>query len=493
MTLAEAMSLVGPVGATTTCTLPHDPLADQQALHQLAQWCEPFSPMVGCESASQPHSLLCDLSQVNLPALFGGLPAWKQQVEQAFGRRGLRPRVAVGGTMGAAWAVAHFAPADRWRATREMLLSLPLAALRLSEETIDTLAMLGITHVQQLALLPRATLHSRFGDEVLLRLDQALGDAAETFAALPPAPRWVYDWHFEHPTDMPAALSRAIEILLGRLATDLAPQQLGVLRLLCRFTANKQPLLVLTVGVYRATASVRHLLELVQLQLENQQLRAPVETITVAALETARLAVEQHALFDEAQRGSVRDLAALVDRLATRVGGENVVRPVRVANPQPEAAFRYVSLVATDKPRRRGKTVEPAPAPPNCDSPRPLTLEPPQPLTQVCAAMGGPPARFTWQGEEHLVVQAWGPERIETGWWRTNKKLASGGRKPPVSAGSMPNSHAKNSGLTPAARLEYGTRHTRRDYYRVETERGIHLWLFRERTTGRWFCHGSFD
>jgi protein ImuB len=280
---------------------------------------------------------------------------------------------------------------------------------------------------------------------------------------------------------MPAALERAIEILLERLAADLAPQQLGVLRLLCRFTANKQPLLVLTVGVYRATASVRHLLELVQLQLENQQLRAPVETITVAALETARLAVEQHALFDEAQRGSVRDLAALVDRLATRVGSENVVRPVRVANPQPEAAFRYVSLVATGKPRRRGKTVEPAPSPPDCDAPRPLTLEPPQPLTPVCAAMEGPPVRFVWRGEEYRVVQAWGPERIEAGWWRVSRRTPGA------------NAYGSPERLLARRASEGGPAPTRRDYYRVETERGIHLWLFRERTTGRWFCHGSFD
>jgi protein ImuB len=165
-------------------------------------------------------------------------------------------------------------------------------------------------------------------------------------------------------------------------------------------------------------------------------------------------------------------LAALVDRLATRLGSENVVRPVRVSDPQPEAAFRYVSLVGSTTSRRRGKAEAATPAPPaEQDAPRPISLWPPQALVVVCAAEG-PPARFHWQGEEHRVVQAWGPERIETGWWRWTRHA------PPL-----------------ARRASEGTATPRicRDYYRVETDRGAHLWLFRQRTDGRWFCHGSFD
>jgi protein ImuB len=52
------------------------------------------------------------------------------------------------------------------------------------------------------------------------------------------------------------------------------------------------------------------------------------------------------------------------------------------------------------------------------------------------------------------IVRHWGPERIETLWWRG----------PSV----------------------------RRDYYRVATESGAHLWLFRRLTDNRWFLHGVF-
>ena len=49
--------------------------------------------------------------------------------------------------------------------------------------------------------------------------------------------------------------------------------------------------------------------------------------------------------------------------------------------------------------------------------------------------------------------RTWGPERIQTGWWRGH--------------------------------------YIRRDYYRVETTTGQRFWLFRRR--GHWFLHGVFD
>ena len=73
----------------------------------------------------------------------------------------------------------------------------------------------------------------------------------------------------------------------------------------------------------------------------------------------------------------------------------------------------------------------------------------------VALAPEGAPARFRWRYGEYVVGRAWGPERIETGWWRG--------------------------------------RYVRRDYYRVETHRGERYWLFRRRSDGCWFLHGAFE
>ncbi len=87
---------------------------------------------------------------------------------------------------------------------------------------------------------------------------------------------------------------------------------------------------------------------------------------------------------------------------------------------------------------------------------RPLRLEgQPAPLGLVTAMADGPPLRFRFRGEEHRVAYRWGPERIETGWWR----------------GPM----------------------VARDYYRVETTAGRRFWLFRDLRGGKWFIHGTFE
>jgi protein ImuB len=87
-------------------------------------------------------------------------------------------------------------------------------------------------------------------------------------------------------------------------------------------------------------------------------------------------------------------------------------------------------------------------------------------VVDASGASGGPPVRFrlaSQQGSQtHEVVKAYGPERIETAWWR---------------------------GPT-----------VRRDYYVVETVAGARYWIFRrlrsgplDRPGGEWFLHGTFS
>jgi protein ImuB len=88
--------------------------------------------------------------------------------------------------------------------------------------------------------------------------------------------------------------------------------------------------------------------------------------------------------------------------------------------------------------------------------PRPVRLWPrPEPVQVLSVIPDGPPARIDWAGASYRVVRAWGPERIETGWWREDE--------------------------------------VRRDYYTAATDHGSRFWVFRRRDDGRWFLHGLFD
>jgi hypothetical protein len=86
---------------------------------------------------------------------------------------------------------------------------------------------------------------------------------------------------------------------------------------------------------------------------------------------------------------------------------------------------------------------------------RPLyLLRRPAPLETLSVVPDGPPIQFRRSGQRYVVTRHWGPERIETGWWRGQSAW--------------------------------------RDYYRVETTEGRRFWLFRRRRDGRWFLHGIF-
>ena len=87
---------------------------------------------------------------------------------------------------------------------------------------------------------------------------------------------------------------------------------------------------------------------------------------------------------------------------------------------------------------------------------RPLELvQPPCAVEVLAVAPDGPPQAFHWEGQLVRIMRSWGPERLETGWWRSDS--------------------------------------ARRDYYRVESEAGLRYWLFRDLIAGEWFLHGVFD
>jgi protein ImuB len=202
--------------------------------------------------------------------------------------------------------------------------------------------------------------------------------------------------------------------------------------------------------------------------------------------------LQQQELFEpERTRQAPQHLAVLVDRLSSRLGRDAVLRPCLLHDAQPEYACVYVPLAGEKAAsghagvppsgRRRGGPAKGGTATTSSRSKtaarrarvagggdmrlpheRPLSLLPrPVPLEVMALAPQGAPVQFRLAqknqrdaGPAHRVARSWGPERIETGWWR--------------------------SGLI------------RRDYYRVETTQGERYWLFHELASGVWYLQGEF-
>ncbi|MBN2475206.1 MAG: DNA polymerase Y family protein [Pirellulales bacterium] len=450
--------------------LPDDPAADREALETLATECGRFSPSVAVEESTMPDSLLLDVT--GLADLFGGEVSLAAAVADHFQQRHLAVHVAVADTLGAAWAVTHFYRVPQgpesagtgfpWvvppGGSLAALRPLPIEALRLADEAVDLLHQLGIRRIEQLEALPRRELASRFGPPLLRRWDQAVGRAAEPLPTHRPAPQFRADWSPPQPTARRDTIEAALEQLIGQVAAELALEDRGAMRLDCRLdcTATDYAGMVpvpVCVGLFEPTASARHLFELAQVQLQRLRLPGPLAALCVTAAATAPLIHRQQEMpfgdGGDSPRQHARQLAALVDRLCSRLGRRAVVRARLVADAQPELAWRRDPLLQ-DSRRRGMRKATPADLPP-----RPLRLLP-RPLALAAASLvpDGPPLQFCLRRQPCRVAHTWGPERIETGWWRG--------------------------------------RTVGRDYYRVETTDGRRFWLFRRLRDGRWFAHGVF-
>ena len=436
----------------------HDPAADQAALEDLAAALQRrVSPRVGLADPGPgaPCGLAADVT--GCAHLFGGE---RELVAAAIGAardEGFAARAAVAGTVGAAWALARFGP-DRAAVLDpaggdDRLHALPAAALRLPPKVLETLRGLGVTTVGAVRRLPRSALPSRFGPDVLRRLDQCVGGRDEPVEPVrPPAPV-VAVRDLDHPVAGRAAIGRLCGELLGEALARL-PAGRGVRELAFEFLPERdargrsgEPH-VLPLATARPTREADRLAALLTLQLDRARL-APPRRVTLTVTAHERLRVASEALFDADGADAARELDRLVEVLAGRLGGDRVCVAEPTGDPLPELALRLrpaAGGAVAAVPRPAGWTAGTRPA---------ALLDPPEPVRVLSSVPDGPPYRLARRGRPAVAVAgAWGPERIQTGWWR-------------------------------------GPR-ADRDYWRAELEGGELVWLFRDLKTGRWCLHGVF-
>lgn len=443
MPLAEAQALV-PRGVFVTT----DREADRDQLRQLAWRCQRFTPRAGLEEADRPASLWLDVTGCD--HLFGDLVSLCQEVIREFRMLGHAVRIAVAGTFGAAWGLARFCrerPAAepfviQQTSDRERTLSrLPVESLRLVPKTLELLRECGLRTVGQLRGLPRATLPSRFGPELLLRLDQMFGDREELLAPeCPPIPIRV-EQRWDHPLTDPESVLHVVEELLRKLIDQLASarQNTACVQLSWKLEQGDAP--ELTIRLLRPTQQFQRVWELLTLQLERVQFPHGVLGLSIEATPCCSDAVRRTTLFDHDQDRE-RNFESLIERLTSRLGETVVGRYRLLPEPQPEFSVLF-------EPWTRAKESPQSEEQPRAERPFRL-LSPP-----ISTVLRHDPRRMTWQGQEQQISLWDGPERVVTGWWRT--------------CGCQ------------------------RDYYRVETMTGQRFWLFQRLGTTQWFVQGLFD
>jgi protein ImuB len=442
--------------------IEEDAAADAALLEKIADGCLRYTPLVAIDA---PDGLMLDIG--GCAHLYGGEERLVADLGERIARAGFGYTIAIAGTIGAAWAAAHYSePASYACGEQRTLLSpLPLSALRLPANTVAALARVGLKRIGDIVDLPRSPLTARFGASLLRQLDRALGAEHEPLNPRLPVAPYVAEQRFAEPIAREQDVLAIVVRLAARLQFALERRGDGARRI--------------ELTLFRTDGAVRRLAAGTSRPLRDPaQIRALfVERLAALAdkfdpgfgFDMARLSVMVAEPCPPEQIGigigcgeDGREVDRLVDRLSARLGSRRVRRLIAEDSHIPEIAAATLPAQMTADPgwpAFRHFRVEAELAP------RPLRLlTRPEPIEALAEVPDGPPLRFRWRRALHEVIAAEGPERIEGAWWSEQ-----GG---------------------PA-----------RDYFRVEDKTGLRFWLFRAglyrdlaqgAATPTWFLHGTF-
>ncbi len=481
LTLADARARVPELTA-----IEHDPHADRIWLERIADGCDRWTPMVEIDP---PDGVTLDIS--GCAHLFGGETALAAEIERRIGEAGLSLRHAFAGTPEAAQALARFqtAPAAD---ERQAIRRLGIAALRLEEEAETALRRAGLKTIGDLAARPSAPLAARFGAEMVAALDRLLGHADSRISPRRALPALVFERRFAEPIARTGDALAVLDELVREAVKALEERRGGGRRFVGR--------------LYRSDGAVREIAVETGLPTRDPAVparlfRERIDTLadpidpgfgfdlvrlavpTVDPLGASQLRLEGGSLSEDA-------MAALVDRLSTRLGRGRVRRFARRDTHIPEQqALTLPAIEAVDP--------APWPASPTGEPPlRPLHLfDPPQPVEVLAEVPDGPPRRFRWRRALHEVTRFEGPERIAGEWWRVKvERLPDPG--PSVIRRKRGSAEEDADPVSPHPQPRHPL--LTRDYFRVEDACGRRFWLFRhglygrETTSPTWYIHGLF-
>jgi protein ImuB len=436
--------------------LEANPAADAEGLQNLALWAlQHYAPLA---AADPPDGIMIDAT--GAAHLHGGEAVMLHDMVTRLATAGITARAVMADTLGAAHALARYGRFERGKpamvvpeaASAALLLQLPIAALRLEPGMVAGLHRLGFERIGDLANQPRAPLTLRFGPELFLRLDQALGRLHEAIEPARPPELLEVRRLFAEPIAAPETLARYTGKLVAELCPILAAKTLGARRLDLLFHRVDRRIEAIRIGTAAPVRDAKRLTRLFCDKLETVDPGFGVELMNLRATLAEPFAERQ--LASALTAAEAADLSGLIDTLANRVGERNIYRFEPVESDVPERSVKRIPALAPAS----GKSWP-------LKWPRPVRLlARPEPIETIAMLPDHPPVQFVWQGVRRRIQRADGPERIFGEWWKADAELQAV-----------------------------------RDYFQVEDEAGERFWIFRsgdgeDTATGSqaWFLHGVF-
>lgn len=419
---------------------------EEKLLTKLCLWCVRYTPVTAVD---MPNGLILDVS--GCTHLWNNEENYLKDIINKLKSIGYHIRAAMADTIGAAWAVSRYGKIKAIiepNEQAEALLTLSPAALRLDTDILERLQKLGLYTINSFIDMQRSALRRRFGQQLLLRLDQALGYEEEFIQPLQPISPYTERLPCLEPIQTAAGIEIALQKLLEALCKRLQKEGKGIRIASFKCLRIDDKIEQITINVNHASNNPTHLFKLFQLKIETIEPALGIELFIIEASKVEDSNTIQQTFWTSNSSLESQEIAQLLNNLENKFGNNIIHRYLPDEHHLPERSFKTTSSLK-DKPATTW-----------CEKPRPIQLlNEPQSIEVTAPIPDYPPMNFRYKNKLHKVVKADACERIESEWWL-------------------------NAGL-------------HRDYYIVEDEEGKRYWLFRlghynETDKPAWFIHGFF-
>lgn len=419
----------------------------EKLLKKIALWCIRFTPVTAIEG---DDCLVLDVSGCTY--LWGSEEAYLRDIVSRLKNFGWHVRAAMADTIGVAWAVCKYGKVKAIIKSGEQqsaIEDLPPAALRLETDIVDKLHKLGLYTIGDFISFDRTALRRRFTEQLLLRMDQALGYKEEYIQPVIPLEAYLERLPCLQLIQTRTGIEIAIKNLLHSLCTRLKKEGKGLRDAILHCYRIDNKIKKINIKTNHPSNNVSHLLKLFELKIETIEPGPGIELFLLEAPVVEKTNVLQELLWTANSGLESREIAELLDNLENKYVGSIINRYLPDEHYMPERSVKQASSLQ-EKPQ----TAWPI------SKSRPLQLLSfPERIAVTAPIPDYPPMNFRYKEKLHKVIKADVCERIEAEWW-----------------------------------LEPGLH---RDYYIVEDEEGKRYWIFRlghytDDEKPAWFMHGFF-
>jgi protein ImuB len=406
-----------------------------------------YTPLV---TLAEESTLLIDIG-ASL-RLFGGIRVLCRLARTDLRDLGFSGRVSCAPTARGAWLLARFRGGRVLKPSTmtRHLERLPAMAVPAARPFAAWFEGIGCETIADLRRLPRPGLQRRCGRRLLDTIDSAFGAAPELFEWIAPPTTFEARIELFDRIESVDLLMAGAQRLVLQLTGWLCGRQLAAERVTLRLEHERgreaRPATAVDIVLAEPTWHGEHIIRLMKERLGKVELVAPVIGLALEVAQLQPMAPPSDSLFVE-PGGTQEDQVRMLELLVARLGADNVLQPLPVADYRPEVANAWVSI--QQKVREAAVAAQ---LPPDLNRPmlptwllsKPIAL-----LVRHHKPFYGSPLRMVS-----------GPERIEVGWWGN---AAS------------------------------------RDYFIAEGQDHALYYVYRERFSGdgeggdpRWFLHGLF-